>query len=206
MVRLEKDKLPTKNRADILQKSYKHLRTNDIKGFCSLIGNVDLPSGTSAMLEVVGVGKIKPNILLIGFKNDWRVCDQHSLSQYFATIQSVFQCLSLKKVTSNLILLFVCNSITLLLYSAGFSLHVGVAILRVSGGLDYSAVLGDSDQPFHGGEDGRPPSIILETPPGTPDAERRNTISDSPFGTSNIAETSKDPKRTKKSKKNLKLL
>ena len=109
---------------------------------------MDLPSGTSAMLEVVGVGKIKPNILLIGFKNDWRVCDQHSLSQYFATIQSVFQCLSLKKVTSNLILLFVCNSTTLLLYSAGLSLHVGVAILRVSEGLDYSAVLGDSINPF----------------------------------------------------------
>ena len=157
------------------------------------------------MLEVVGVGKIKPNILLIGFKNDWRVCDQHSLSQYFATIQSVFQCLSLQKVTSNLILLFVCISKTLL-HSAGFSLHVGVAILRVSGGLDYSALLGDSDQPFQGGEDGRPPSIILETPPGTPDAERHNTISDSPFGTSNIAETLKDPKRSKKSKKNLKLL
>ncbi len=53
---------------------------------------------------------------------------------------------------------------------------------------------------------GRPPSIILETPPGTPDAERRNTISDSPFGTSNIAETSKDPKRTKKSKKELEIV
>nr|CAH0112011.1 unnamed protein product [Daphnia galeata] len=149
---LLQDKLSTKNRADILQKSYKHLRTNDIKGFCSLIGNVDLPSGTSAMLEVVGVGKIKPNILLIGFKNDWRVCDQHSQ----ASISPQYS-------------------------HAGFSLHVGVAILRVSGGLDYSAVLGDSDQPFQGGEDGRPPSIILETPPGTPDAERRNTISDSPF-------------------------
>jgi hypothetical protein len=82
--------ISTKRRGEILQKSYKHLRKNEIKGFCSLIANVDLPSGASAMLEVVGVGKIMPNILFIGFKNDWRVCDKNSLSQYFATIQSVF--------------------------------------------------------------------------------------------------------------------
>lgn len=76
-------------RGEILQKSYKHLRKNDIKGFCSLIGNVDLPTGVSAMLEVAGVGKIRPNILVIGYKNDWRVCDRQSLKQYFATIQLV---------------------------------------------------------------------------------------------------------------------
>jgi hypothetical protein len=90
LVGLKQEKISTKRRGEILQKSYKHLRRNDIKGFCSLIANVDLPSGTSAMLEVVGVGKIMPNILFIGFKNDWRVCDKNSLSQYFATIQSVF--------------------------------------------------------------------------------------------------------------------
>ena len=87
-------------------------------------------------------------------------------------------------------------------------MHVGVAILRVSEGLDYSAILGDSDQPFQsgGGDDSRSPSVILETPPGTPDVERHSTINDSPFGSSNVAETSKDPKKFKKSKKNRKLL
>ncbi|XP_046634344.1 bumetanide-sensitive sodium-(potassium)-chloride cotransporter-like isoform X2 [Daphnia pulicaria] len=171
------EKISTKRRGEILQKSYRHLRKNEIKGFCSLIANVDLPSGTSAMLEVVGVGKIMPNILFIGFKNDWRVCDKNSLSQYFATIH------------------------------AGFNLHVSVAILRVSEGLDYSTVLGDTDEPFHsgGGDDSRPPSV-MDSPPGTPDVERHNTISDSPFGSSNNVDTSKDPKKAKKSKKNMTLM
>jgi hypothetical protein len=92
-------------------------------------------------------------------------------------------------------------------YSAGFNLHVSVAILRVSEGLDYSVVLGDTDEPFHSGagDDSRPPSV-MDTPPGTPDVERHNNISDSPFGSSNVAETSKDPKKAKKSKKNMQLM
>lgn len=76
-----------KVRSATLQRSYKYLRNNDIKGFVSLIDNMDLATGTTAMLEVVGVGKIKPNILLMGFKNDWRTCDKQQLDDYFATIQ-----------------------------------------------------------------------------------------------------------------------
>jgi Solute carrier family 12 len=167
---------------------------------------VDLASGTSAMLEVVGVGKIMPNILFIGFKNDWRVCDQKSLSQYFATIQSVFWtiCQHSKAINADSAFHFLIRQFNC---SAGFNLHVSVAILRVPEGLDYSAVLGDSDESFHsgGGDDSRP-SSVMETPPGTPDVERHTTISDSPFGSSNVAETSKDPKKAKKSKKSMKLL
>ncbi len=48
---------------------------------------MDLQQGASALLQAVGVGKMKPNILLLGYKNDWQVCEKHSLDQYFATIQ-----------------------------------------------------------------------------------------------------------------------
>lgn len=78
-------------RLETLKKSYRHLRKNDIKGFCSLIDNMDLPTGVDALLQVVGIGKIMPNVLLIGFKNDWRTCDKESLRQYFATVQSVLK-------------------------------------------------------------------------------------------------------------------
>ena len=39
------------------------------------------------MLQVSGVGKMKPNILLMGYKKDWRTCDKESLDEYFAAIQ-----------------------------------------------------------------------------------------------------------------------
>lgn len=50
---------------------------------------MNLQQGTSALLQAAGVGKMKPNILLLGYKNDWQVCEHHSLDHYFATIQSV---------------------------------------------------------------------------------------------------------------------
>lgn len=170
-------KITTKMRREILQQSYKHLRKNDIKGFCSLIGNVDLPTGVSAMLEVAGVGKIRPNILVIGYKNDWRVCDRQSLKQYFATIH------------------------------AGFSLHVGVAILRVPEGLDYSAILGDTDElNINSTADGHSPVSVIESPPGTPDIDRHIGNSDTPLDNANLPDTKKDTKRGKKSKKDCKLV
>jgi len=93
-----------------------------------------MQQGVAAMLEVAGVGKMKPNILLMGFKNDWRTCDKPALDQYFATIQLV----TIKivfKITLIIIFCFTC--------SAGFSQVVAVAILRLPEGLDYSGILGD---------------------------------------------------------------
>lgn len=83
----------SKARSQILERSYKYLRMRKMKGFCTLIDNMELSAGVSAMLSVAGVGKMKPNILLLGYKNDWRTCDKHALDQYFASIQSVFQIL-----------------------------------------------------------------------------------------------------------------
>ncbi len=74
-------------RTATLQRSYRYLKNNDIRGFVSVIDNMDMPTGVTAMLEVVGVGKIKPNILMIGFKTDWRTCDKANLEDYFSTIQ-----------------------------------------------------------------------------------------------------------------------
>lgn len=63
------------------------MKLNNIKGLVSIMGNVDMAQGVSAMLGLTGLGKMKPNILLLGYKNDWLESSRHSLDQYFATIQ-----------------------------------------------------------------------------------------------------------------------
>lgn len=50
---------------------------------------MEVQQGATALLQAAGLGKMKPNILLLGYKNDWQVCEKHVLDQYFATIQSV---------------------------------------------------------------------------------------------------------------------
>ena len=94
---------------------------------------MNLQQGVSALLQVAGVGKMKPNILLLGYKNDWQVCEDHSLDHYFAAIQSV----TLPQF---------CNCIFHrfnMLNSTGFDLQVAVAILRTPEGLDCTAILTD---------------------------------------------------------------
>lgn len=71
----------------MIEKGYRYLRMHKIRAFCSLIDNVELSAGVAAMLSVAGVGKMRPNILLMGFKNEWRTIEKQVLDQYFATIQ-----------------------------------------------------------------------------------------------------------------------
>ena len=66
---------------------YKHLRLRKIRGFYSIVDNMNLQPGVSAMLSLAGLGKMKPNILLLGYKNDWRSCSAESLHQYYETIK-----------------------------------------------------------------------------------------------------------------------
>ena len=76
-------------------------------------------------------------------------------------------------------------------------MHVGVIIIRVPEGLDYSSVLGDKEEPPI--QSGSRPSSVSDTPPGTPTVERHVDVNELPEGenTSDV----KEPKKSKKSKK-----
>ena len=62
-----------------------------------------------ALMELSGLGKLKPNMLLIGYKTNWQDCPLDELLEYFRTIHSAFD------------------------------LHMSVSILRIPGGLDVSS-------------------------------------------------------------------
>lgn len=38
-------------------------------------------------MQLSGIGKMKPNLLLMGFKRDWSDCPEDNLEEYFDTIQ-----------------------------------------------------------------------------------------------------------------------
>ena len=39
------------------------------------------------MIKLSGMGKMKPNLVLMGFKSDWSVCPAEDLDDYFGVIQ-----------------------------------------------------------------------------------------------------------------------
>lgn len=69
------------------RKAYRYFRVTGIKGFFAVAGNASLHEGARSMLSLAGVGKVKPNILMMGYKNDWLTCDRSSLNEYVLTIQ-----------------------------------------------------------------------------------------------------------------------
>ncbi|XP_073840775.1 bumetanide-sensitive sodium-(potassium)-chloride cotransporter-like isoform X1 [Musca autumnalis] len=88
-------------------------RRHRVKGFYSLVDGEDFESGSRALMQASGIGKLKPNILLMGYKADWQTCDHKDLNQYFNIMHKALD------------------------------MYLSVAILRVPNGLDCSQILGD---------------------------------------------------------------
>ncbi|XP_037939508.1 bumetanide-sensitive sodium-(potassium)-chloride cotransporter isoform X2 [Teleopsis dalmanni] len=88
-------------------------RKHRVKGFYSLVDGEDFESGSRALMQACGIGKLKPNILLMGYKADWQTCERKDLNQYFNVMHKALD------------------------------MYLSVAILRVPNGFDCSQILGD---------------------------------------------------------------
>lgn len=87
------------------------LRAHKIKAFYMQVDGLNFGDGCTALLKACGIGKLRPNILLMGFKSDWQTCPVDEMYQYFDVLHKAFD------------------------------LHLGVGILRLQRGLDVSQVI-----------------------------------------------------------------
>ncbi|KAG8234182.1 hypothetical protein J437_LFUL007342 [Ladona fulva] len=116
------------------------LKERKIKSFYSVVDGMGFEEGALALIQASGVGKLKPNILGMGYKSTWQTCPRSELIGYFNTLHDAFD-----------------N-------------RLGVAILRVVDGLDYSGVTAQEDMsggPLAGNSTDSLPS------PGTPNGDER---------------------------------
>lgn len=65
-------------------------KKHKVKGFYSVVDGESFETGARALMQASGVGKLKPNILLMGFKSDWQTCTNDELDSYFNTIHKVY--------------------------------------------------------------------------------------------------------------------
>ena len=79
--------MPYKLRAAMVSKATSWLRSNKIKGFYSVIDGATFQDGTTSLMQACGLGKLRPNILLMGYKQDWSTCLKKNLVMYFNTMQ-----------------------------------------------------------------------------------------------------------------------
>uniref|UniRef100_A0A2M4CSL5 Putative k+/cl-cotransporter kcc1 n=1 Tax=Anopheles darlingi TaxID=43151 RepID=A0A2M4CSL5_ANODA len=102
-----------KYRNHLQKKAAEWCRRHKVKGFYSLIDDNDFETGARAIMQASGIGKLRPNVLLMGYKSDWDKCEASELEQYFNVVHKALD------------------------------MYLSVAILRVSKGFDYSQVLGE---------------------------------------------------------------
>ncbi|CAG2107439.1 unnamed protein product [Medioppia subpectinata] len=105
-------KLSQRSRDKLFSDGNTALRERHIKGFYALADDHNFASGVRSLVQSVGIGKLRPNVVMIGFKNDWLQCEYKEVVDYFAAIHHVFD-----------------NSLAL-------------AILRLRDGLDVSRLAG----------------------------------------------------------------
>nr|XP_055063005.1 solute carrier family 12 member 2 isoform X1 [Misgurnus anguillicaudatus] len=91
------------------------LLNNNSKAFYTSVVSEDLRQGTQYLLQATGLGRLKPNTLVVGFKNDWRIGDMKDVETYISIIHDAFD------------------------------YQYGVVILRLAEGLDISHIQGQDE-------------------------------------------------------------
>lgn len=79
--------VPHRVRYVLAQKARNWFDSHKIKGFYSSIDDITFENGVRALMQTSGIGKLRPNILLMGYKKDWRTCETPDLAMYFNIMQ-----------------------------------------------------------------------------------------------------------------------
>uniref|UniRef100_A0A915HFN7 SLC12A transporter C-terminal domain-containing protein n=1 Tax=Romanomermis culicivorax TaxID=13658 RepID=A0A915HFN7_ROMCU len=69
------------------QEVYSWLRYRRTKAFYCPVSAPDLHTGLQTLLQTAGLGKLAPNIVLLGFKHNWMNANTESVAEYFHLIQ-----------------------------------------------------------------------------------------------------------------------
>lgn len=100
--------LSYRTRVTLTKEAEKWFEARKIKAFYTLVDGISFEEGVRGLVQAAGFGKLTPNIVLMGYKADWRTCEDKELTSYFNVLDNAFD-----------------N-------------RMAVAILRLQNGLDYS--------------------------------------------------------------------
>ncbi|CAB3385412.1 Hypothetical predicted protein [Cloeon dipterum] len=106
--KISEQELNYSQRSGCIKEAQKFLQANKIRAFFKLVDGLKFEQGVRGLLQAAGFGKLRPNLLLLGFKNEWLLAPNKELHEYFTVLHEAFD------------------------------FRMGLAILRVRGGLDYS--------------------------------------------------------------------
>uniref|UniRef100_A0A182FSH2 Bumetanide-sensitive sodium-(Potassium)-chloride cotransporter n=1 Tax=Anopheles albimanus TaxID=7167 RepID=A0A182FSH2_ANOAL len=83
-------RLPYKQRRSLSTMGRTYLKDSHIRAFYKIVDGVDFDQGARCMIQSTGFGRLAPNILMLGFKTNWRTCGQQQLNAYYNTLHTAF--------------------------------------------------------------------------------------------------------------------
>uniref|UniRef100_A0A4X2LE32 Solute carrier family 12 member 3 n=1 Tax=Vombatus ursinus TaxID=29139 RepID=A0A4X2LE32_VOMUR len=136
----------------------KWLNKRKIKAFYSDVIAEDLRSGVQILIQAAGLGKMKPNILVVGYKKNWQSAHPATVEDYIGILHDAFD------------------------------FNYGVCVMRMREGLNVSEVMQAHINPvFDPAEDQKEPRVNGARPPVILVAEEQaSTIFQSEQGKKNI--------------------
>ncbi|KAI5738510.1 hypothetical protein M8J77_007896 [Diaphorina citri] len=85
---ITKVKVPEVLRKSLYDKARHYLSVHKIKAFYTHVDEDEFDVGAKALLQCTGLGKLRPNTLMMGYKTDW-THSKHELQKYFNVIHMV---------------------------------------------------------------------------------------------------------------------
>ncbi|CAL8243794.1 unnamed protein product [Lota lota] len=73
-----------------MEKNQLWLHKNKRKVFYTAVASEDFRQGADTLLQGSGLGRMKPNILMMGFKRDWRAADPQAILSYVGVLHDAF--------------------------------------------------------------------------------------------------------------------
>ncbi|CAH2267293.1 jg14760 [Pararge aegeria aegeria] len=107
---ISQQKLTYKERAHRRRLGDEWLHCRKVRAFCTGVNGFSFENGARALMQATGVGRLAPNVLLMGYKADWATAPSADLESYFNVLHTAFET------------------------------RLAVAIVRVAGGLDYGVM------------------------------------------------------------------
>ncbi|XP_065221606.1 bumetanide-sensitive sodium-(potassium)-chloride cotransporter isoform X2 [Planococcus citri] len=87
---LVSEKLSYKRRRAVLQETMLYLNKRKIKAFFTIVDGMKFEDGTKAIMQCCGIGKLCPNIAMMGYKTNWMACGVEGMQTYFNVLHNAF--------------------------------------------------------------------------------------------------------------------
>ncbi|CAG0912316.1 unnamed protein product [Notodromas monacha] len=130
-------------RTNLVRQSRAWLNKHKIRSFYQHVEDDSFEHGAKVLIQLAGLGNLRPNMMLLGYKSDWREAPKNDVIAYVNVVQQLRTPGSVFGVTGKMPVQIGPPKIQSMnkFFNSAFEHFMAVGILRVKGGLDYSSVL-----------------------------------------------------------------